>query len=157
MVYFNSFSIRKYKLCYSWVKMNNNTSGICHSIIYISKCSTMEYSICVVVEPDSTTAQRRYAIGGVVLLGALRWNIWIVLLLTQLNNNRNFIYHLHQCCKGHATRKNLCCRWVWVNNNTEVIFQSIWFKFRFCSVTNQIYDIVDSKSIIKRIEFVMKA
>ena len=68
---FYLFFNKKCNLCYSWVKMNNNTSGICHSIICIYKCSTMEYSICVVVELDSTTAQRRYSIGGVVLLGAL--------------------------------------------------------------------------------------
>ena len=52
----------------------------------------MEYPMCVVGEPVSRTAQRRYYIGDDVWLGALQWENWIVLLLTLLNNT-NFIYH----------------------------------------------------------------
>ena len=80
---FYLFFNKKCNLCYSWVKMNNNTSGICHSRRCISKCSAMEYQICVVVKSDSTTTQRWYFIADDVLLGVLQCEIWIVLLLTQ--------------------------------------------------------------------------
>ena len=60
----------------------------------------MEYSICVVVEANSTTTQRRSSIGDDVLLGALAWEIWI--------EQHTFNLLLQQYIKGHAIRSQYC-------------------------------------------------
>ena len=89
-------------MCYFRDKTNNNTSEICHSRRGIPKCSALEYPICVVVESDSTTTQRRYSIVNDVLLGALQWEIWIVLLLTLNKQQHKFNLPLQRYFKGHA-------------------------------------------------------
>ena len=68
----------------------------------------MEYPICVVVESDSTTTQRRYSIADDVLLGALPWEIWIVLLLTLSQQQHKFNLPLQQYFKGYAIRNQVC-------------------------------------------------
>ena len=68
----------------------------------------MEYPIYVVDESDSTSTQRRYSIIDDVLLGALRWEIWIVLLLTQSQQQHKFILPLQQIYfKGYAIRNQV--------------------------------------------------
>ena len=101
---FSSFTIKKCNLCYFRDKTNNNASGICHSRRGNPKCSTLKYPICVVLESDSATTQRRYSILEDVLLGALHWEIWIVLLLTLNPEQHKFNLPLQRYFKGHAIR-----------------------------------------------------
>ena len=90
-------------MCYFRDKTNNNTSEICHSRRGIPKCWALEYPICVVVESDSTTTQRRYSFAEDVLLGgALQWEIGIVLLLTLNQQQHKFNLPLQRYFKGHA-------------------------------------------------------
>ena len=67
----------------------------------------MDYPICAVVESNSTTSQRQYFIRDKVLVGGLPWEIWIVLLLTQSQQQHKVYLPLQQYFKGHAIRNQV--------------------------------------------------